>query len=244
MLVKKYYGLLIDKMQKVLEEQEVNIKKAAKKIADSLCNGEIIHAFGMCHSHSLPEDLFYRTGGIIPIDAFMENEIMVSSGYYRCRFLENVSGLAKEVIERYKTKKGEIILIFSPNGIDVISIEMCLQAKSKGLFVISFVDIDCSKKLKSRHKSGKKVYELSDMVIDTMGNKEEGLISLDSVDFKLGLYKNMVTVFLTQSLVLEVESILQERGKLSTAIINPNVDGADISNITGLEQYSSEIRNY
>ncbi|MCL4417094.1 MAG: sugar isomerase domain-containing protein [Actinobacteria bacterium] len=244
MLIARYYKELTNLMQKALEEQKDNIKKAAKRMADSVCKGEVIHAFGMCHSHSLPEDLFYRTGGIIPMNAIMENEVMYNCGFYRCKFFENVSGLAKEIIERYSTKLGEIILIFSPDGIDVASVEMCMEAKKRGLFIISFVNVNYSRKLDSYHKSGKKVYEISDIVINTMGNKEEGLVSLEGVDFKLGLYKNMVTVFLTQSLVLEVENILSKRGKLESAIINPNVDGADNLNIKALEIYKDRIRSY
>ena len=58
-------------------------------------------------------------------------------------------------------------------------IEMAMRAKSEGLKVIGITSLIQSKKYPSRHSSGKKLYEIVDLVLDNHVPSGDGLMQVD-----------------------------------------------------------------
>ena len=66
----------IDRVRELLEQvrqsQSQALEQAAELIARSLAAGGVLHLFGTGHSHMIAEEVFYRAGGIIPVDAMLD----------------------------------------------------------------------------------------------------------------------------------------------------------------------------
>ena len=67
----EYYNTVISQLERQAKEEEENIEKAAQFCADSICNDRIIHAFGCGHSQMFGEEMFYRSGGLVPVNAIL-----------------------------------------------------------------------------------------------------------------------------------------------------------------------------
>ncbi len=99
MIFKNY----IDRLQAVLErikrEQEQNIESAGKIVAESIAQGGIIHTFGTGHSHLIAEEIFFRAGGIAPINPILDERLIFLKGALESTRAERESGLALSLIE-------------------------------------------------------------------------------------------------------------------------------------------------
>ena len=78
-------------------DQAEAIRKAAGLIANSLKDGGVWHVFGTGHSHFLGEEVYYRAGGLVPVNAIFFPALMQHEGPATSTKLERVEGLAKIV---------------------------------------------------------------------------------------------------------------------------------------------------
>ena len=67
-------------LDKVEQTQAESIRKAAGMVAESLMNGGVWHVFGTGHSHFLGEEVYYRAGGLAPVNAILFPALMQHEG--------------------------------------------------------------------------------------------------------------------------------------------------------------------
>src|ERR1041384_747247 len=80
------------------------IRKLAETIAESIAAGGILHVFGTGHGHMLAEELFYRAGGLVPVNAILDSALMLHESALSSTHVERLSGYANLVLERYTVK--------------------------------------------------------------------------------------------------------------------------------------------
>ena len=67
----------IYKMMELIERQEQQAMDAAAEAAyRSIKNGGLLHVFSTGHSHMIVEEMFYRSGGLVPINPILSDELM------------------------------------------------------------------------------------------------------------------------------------------------------------------------
>ena len=67
----EYFEIIKKQLEKQFLEEGKNIEQAARYCADSIKNGRVIHAFGCGHSQAFPMEIFYRAGGLVPVNALL-----------------------------------------------------------------------------------------------------------------------------------------------------------------------------
>ena len=157
----KYMNLVDDLFEKVNKSQSENIKEVAKLFAENIKNNKIIHMFGTGHSHMMGIEMFVRAGGLANVNAMLDPDTITATGARRSGALERLSGLADVIYDTYKIEAGDIMIISSNSGRNSMPIEMALRAKSEGVYTIALTNLKQSQAAKSRHKSGKKLYEIA-----------------------------------------------------------------------------------
>ncbi len=80
MFTKQYYQNVASVLDEVATNESVSIQKAGQKVAETLKADGLIHVFGCGHSHMIAEELFYRAGGIAPIDPIFDTTAMLHEG--------------------------------------------------------------------------------------------------------------------------------------------------------------------
>ncbi|MFQ7236910.1 MAG: SIS domain-containing protein, partial [Enterococcus hulanensis] len=70
-----------DRIQEILKEVEVNeadaINQTIELLTDANLNGKGIYIFGASHAGILAEELYYRAGGMMTVNAIFGRELML-----------------------------------------------------------------------------------------------------------------------------------------------------------------------
>ncbi len=237
------YLTKICKMLTAIEKEEHEaIVKAAEAAYHSIRNGGVLHAFSTGHSHMIVEEMFYRSGGLVPINPILREDLMLHSGAITSTQLERKSGIASEILRDAGLRKGDSILLSSNSGINTVPIEAAIYAKEKGLFVISVTSAEAAKNLKSRHPSGKKLCEVSDVVIDNHAPLGDGLLTIPTNGQLTGGASTFGSLFIAQRMVLCIENLYLKDGLCPPVLSSANLPGGDEFNLKLVKQYQSRIK--
>ncbi|HSH36496.1 SIS domain-containing protein [Schnuerera sp.] len=233
----------IDEVQKLIsnikESQKDNIKKAAEVFAETIKKDKIIHVFGTGHSHMIGIEMFVRAGGLANVEAMLDNTILTNFGAMKGGEIERLSGLAEVIWNDYEINEGDIMVIVSNSGRNAVPVEMAMLAKEKGIYVIALTSLNHSQSVESRHESGKRLFELADLVIDNCAPKGDGLLDFDGV--QSGASSTIAGSLIVNSIVTETLSILAKEGQKLPVYVSQNVDGYNNDHI--YEKYKNRIKH-
>ena len=71
MKYREYFDIVMEQMTRQVEEEGANIELAARYCAESITKGRVIHVFGCGHSQMFAMEVFYRAGGLVPVNALL-----------------------------------------------------------------------------------------------------------------------------------------------------------------------------
>lgn len=239
---KDYLDTTITKLQRVKETQLEAIQEAADMIADCIAAGGLLHVFGCGHSQILAEEIFYRAGGLVPINAMLELPLSLQEAS-KSTFFERLEGYARVIFDNYQTSPREVIIIISTSGRNAVPVEMAMAAKERGLKVISLTSLAYSQGVDSRHPSGKKLYELADIVLDNGAILGDAAIEVAGVPYKVGPTSAVVGIAILWALVIEVVNMLVERGVEPPVWLAANVPGGDDVVAEYMREYRHRIKH-
>lgn len=242
MITDSYLDFVIEKLNEVKETQQDNIKKAARLVADSCKNGGRFYVFGTGHSHIIGEEVYQRAGGLALVNAILEPELLLNQKPNKSTLIERLEGYAKIVFDLNKLTEGDTILVVSNSGRNAATVEMCLEARNRGVHVITMCSMKHSTKISSRHSSGKKIYELSEVNIDNCAEFGDAAFKVDGLDTLTGATSDATGVAIVQALVTTAIDMMIKDGFVPPVFKSSNVDGADGYNHELFEKYYSSIR--
>lgn len=232
----------VNNLLKLVDEKETtNIKKAADIIYKSFINKGILHVFATGHSHMFAEELFYRAGGLVPIDPILIPELMQHVGAITSTKLERVSGKSKLIYESLDLKAGEPFIIVSNSGINAVPIEMAEIAKVNNHPVIVITSVESSKNLVSRVRSGKHLFDYGDVVIDNHVPHGDSLVQ--TKNGPTGASSSIICNYIAQRLVLEIISLYEKDGLVPAIYQSANTVGGDEHNQELIKEYQKRIKS-
>lgn len=242
-MLETQYALKIKEIIELVEEEQTkSIKEAAMLIAKSIKQDGLLHLFGCGHSHILVEEVFYRAGGLVPINPIFETSTMLHEGAVKSSKIERMQGYAVHILNNYTFKEGEVLILISNSGINCLPIEMAIEAKKKGLKIIALTSSSYLEH-ESRHPSGKKLYDLADIVIDTMLPYGDALVEVPDTQLKMSPGSTVIGAFLINMLMARVVEELQKLKVDPPIFVSGNVEGGMEYNQKYLEKYQGRIKH-
>jgi len=187
------------------------IRKAATAMADVIGRGAMIHIFGPGHAHLLSDEMVGRAGGLVAINQICDPDLMPYFGP-QVALLENLEGYGVIVFDTHDTQPGEAIIIVSMAGLAANVIDVALAAKRAGLTVIGITGVEYSKAGRSFHSSGKRLFEVADIVIDNFSPVGEAGIKLEGLFQPVAPTTTVTSAFILNALVAETAAIMLKRG--------------------------------
>lgn len=234
----EYQEKSLEQLNRIVSVQEDLIKQSARWMADCIVNDHIIHTFGTGHSHMIGLELFVRAGGLANVNAMLDTMVLTSEGSRRSAEIERISGLSKIIFDQHKVAENDIMIIISNSGRNAMPVEMAMIAKEKGIKSIAITSLEQSKKYPSRHPSGKKLYEIADLVLDNCVPPGDGL--LDIGGNLTGAASTLSGIFLINLIATEAMKIASAKGAKLPIFHSQNIDG--FSNEELYEKYASRIK--
>lgn len=237
----EYFAEVSRILEQVRTTQAEAIDQAAQAVAEALLGDGMIYAFGTGHSHMLAEELFYRAGGLVRVYPIMDTPLMLHVNASRSSNMERLSGYAHTLLaDGPKIKKGDVMFLFSNSGRNAVPLEMAVEAKELGAKTICITNLNHSSHVTSRHASGKKLYELCDIVIDNCGCVGDAAISIG--DQVCGPTSSAVGTAILQAIVCGAVEKVQDAGQIPEVFISGNVDGKEEVGKAYIEKYRNIIR--
>jgi uncharacterized phosphosugar-binding protein len=218
MLAKQWLNNARDVMTRIEETQMENIRKAAEVMADSIEAGRWVHTFGCGHATIPIEEMYPRIGGFVGFHPIIElpltffTRITGEMGVHQFLFLERVEGYGVEIMKGYNFDKRDTMWLFSHSGINNVNIDIAIESKKRGMKVIAFGSAAEAKGKQSRHSSGKTIFEVADLVVDTCAPLGDSSVPLKNHRDKVGPVSTMAFVTCVWMTVTTVAEILADRG--------------------------------
>lgn len=224
----QYFSEIQGILDQIAKTQQREIQQAAAIVAETIEVGGLVYLFGSGHSVIPVMDVFPRYGsfvGFCPIydPRLMWFNVVGPGGARELLWLERQEGYAKNVLASYRLEPRDSILIFSHGGLNAAPIEMALEAKSRGLKVITISSHQNARRARATHSSGKKLSELADVAIDNCVPPEDALVGVDGVPEKFAAGSTVAGVSIAMALVAEVGARLVRDGAKPLTFVSPNV---------------------
>lgn len=247
MLAKQWLKNTRDIMTRIEETQMGNIQKAAEIMADSIEAERWVHTFGCGHATLPIEEMYPRIGGFVGFHPMIElplsffTRITGEMGVHQFVFLERVEGYGVEIMKGYNFDTRDTMWLFSHSGINNVNIDVALEAKKKGMKVIVFGSAAEAEGKKSRHSSGKTIFDIADLIVDSCAPLEDASVELKNHQDKIGPVSTMAFMTCVWMTVTTVAEILAERGVKLFIHPSHNVSGDNTAK-ERLEEALSEYK--
>ena len=218
MLATQWLNNAREVMTRIEQTQLENIRKAAEVMADSIEAGRWVHTFGCGHATIPIEEMYPRIGGFVGFHPIIElpltffTRITGEMGVHQFLFLERVEGYGVEIMKGYNFDSRDTMWLFSHSGINNVNIDVALESKKRGMKVIAFGSAAEAKGKQSRHSSGKTIFEVADLVVDTCAPIGDSSVPLKNHRDKVGPVSTMAFVTCVWMTVTTVAEILADRG--------------------------------
>lgn len=228
-------------IQRVIVEEASLIHEAAEKLATVIQSGGILHVFGSGHSHLLVEDLFYRAGGLAPINPILIEPLMLHEGAVRATYYERRHDFAETFMKDYDIQPGDAMVVISTSGKNPVPIDVALIAKQKRAFVIGLTSLDYSRYSPSHHQSGKHLYEVVDLVLDNYAVKGDAMMTHKKTSIPFGPASTVMGSALLNAVMVETTHLLLESDGEAPIFLSANIPGAAEHNNRLVEKYRKRI---
>lgn len=224
-----YLRTAIDHLEKLIENQAAAIREAATMVADALAENKSVYTFGSGHSQLIAREIAQRAGGLAPI-FHLPDPIW--------GMVERIEGYGDVLLQQYPIKSGEVIFVISNSGRNPEPIEVAMGAKEKGLKVIAVTSLAHSKSVASRHSSGKRLFEIAHVVLDTGTPLGDAAMDFEGLPMKAGALSTILGAAIMNAVMVEVIQLMLDRGLSPPVLISANVDGSDEHNAEIMGRYS------
>ena len=224
-------------LKKTIATQEESLLKAADMVTDSCLNNGRFYVFGSEHSHRIAEEIYIRAGGLAYVKAILPPELMLHEMPNKSTYLERLEGYSDAMLNLYKVDKKDTIMVISNSGRNAVPVEMALGAKERGCGVIAMTSLEHSRNTSSRHKSGKKLYEIADVILDNGACKGDAGFYIEGFDVPTGPTSDTIGTALAQALIAQTIQDLVQKGMKPPVFKSSNIDGADEYNDALFDKY-------
>lgn len=239
----KYIAELKRLLDKIADTQSENIRRTAELIVDTTLNGKNIYVFGTTHAGIIAQEAFYRTGGLVVINPILPPGLTCDvTPITNTSKLERVTEYGRIILEGEGIGEGDLLIIHSVSGRNGVPVEMAIAAKEKGAVTVAITNIEYSSAQSSRHPSGKRLYEVCDIVIDNCGCFGDAAVEVDGFAGKVSPTSTVTGAAVINSIVAEATAIFIERGTEAPVFMSANIDGGDEYNDRVMKRFGGQIK--
>ncbi len=208
MLMDCYFDALQGRLDEIRAQKEP-IQQAARLCADALARGGVVHIFDS--GHMVSSELINRAGGLVAFSPLTFGLNVTNTVKTRVDVPADSAlsfSYIEHVFQTNQLRTGDVLIVGSVSGKTSNVIELALQAKAHGLTVIALTAPAYSSKLVSEHPSGKRLFEVADLVLDNHAPYGDAMLEVEGLDYPVcpasGIGAAIVLWAMTAALIEEM----------------------------------------
>ena len=217
------------------QTQMESIETAAQWCARAIGKGGLVHLFGSGHSRIPVEEMFPRYGSfpgfhpMVELSMTHHTGVVGSNGQQQAMFIERTEGLAEVILSNFHFGPDDLMIVFSASGRAAVPVEMALGARQRGLGVVAVTSLPESGALPAAHPSGKRLFEVADLVIDIGTPPGDALVRIEGMDTPVGPGSTLANVAVVNEIKVRTAELLVTAGSPPVVLSAASVVGDDRS---------------
>jgi uncharacterized phosphosugar-binding protein len=225
----RFFSAALEHLERLRSSQAESIHRAAEACADAIGGGGLVHLFGTGHGTFPTLEAFPRSGGLVGFHPIAELPITLlhhvwgDMGVAQYRFLHRQEGYGQAILDAHRTLDRDALVVFSHSGINPVVLDVALGGKERGLPVVGVTSLAHSSAVESRHSSGKRLYEVADLVIDSGAPLGDAVVQIEGLDEPVSAVSTVLVVAVMQAIVAETAAIMVARGTPPHVEVNINL---------------------
>jgi uncharacterized phosphosugar-binding protein len=230
-------------LDRIEETQLEVISQAAELSARSILNGNVVHLFGSGHSRMAVEEMYPRYGSfpgfhpMVELSLTNHHAVVGSNGQRQAMFLENVEGFGQVILSNYHFGKFDSAILFSHSGTSNVVVDIALDMKQRGIPTVAVTSLAHSELSKSKHSSGKRLFEIADIVIDNCAVPGDAMVAVEGLDTPVGPGSTIGNTAIVNLIKCKVAQILTDKGQPPKVLTSSLVVGEEQSKRLFQESY-------
>jgi len=228
-------------LSSIEETQAESIAKASALVSECLLNDGIVYTFGTGHSHCVAEEVCWRAGCLVPIDAILEPSLTGHTQVVKSGMAERLEGFSKVILDHRELGEHDVMIVISNSGINAAPIEMAIEARKRNLPVIAITSLEYSKQSQVRQSGGKKLYEVASVAIDNCTPWGDAVMRLEGLRQPVGPVSNIAAMTIMHAIMVQAEQNMLDKGTEPPVFMSGNLDGGNESNAPLLRKYRDRV---
>jgi uncharacterized phosphosugar-binding protein len=237
-----YFDLVIELLKEVRETQRNAIEQAAQVMAEAIQNEHMVYAFGPTHAGILAQELFYRAGGLVPVNPILPPGLTTDVRPVTLTSqLERLPGFGARIIAETPIEQGDVLIVHSVSGRNAAVVDAAQSAKARGAFVIAVTSLEYSRAVQPRQPGMARLFEVADLVLDNRAPVGDALVALPGLPQRVGPSSTVIGAAMLNAVVARTAELLLQRTGDCPVFHSANLDGGDEHNRRWLEHYRGRL---
>jgi uncharacterized phosphosugar-binding protein len=237
-----YLDIVIHLLEQVRETQSEAIETAAQRIAETILADRMIYVFGASHAGILAQELFYRAGGLVPVNPILPPGLTTDVRPVTLTSrLERLPGLAAELLAEIPLRAGDTLIVHSVSGRNAVAVEFAEGARERGVFVIALTSLAYSRSVSPRRAGMRRLYEVADLVLDDLAPPGDAVVEIPGLAQRVSPVSTVTGAAILHTVMARAVEILAARNGDAPVFVSANLDGGDERNRVWLARYAGRL---
>jgi uncharacterized phosphosugar-binding protein len=240
----RFAAVAEEAVRRVAREQAAAVSAAADLVVEGLRAGGVVQAFGTGHSQALAMELSGRAGGLVPTNMIALRDLVLLGGeppeLLFTEHLERDPAVGRRLYELAGVSPADVFVMASNSGGNGSVVELAHAVKEHGHPLVVITSMAHSGLVTSRHPSGKRLFELADVVLDNGAPYGDAVLSTGGI--AVCAISSITAALLAQMIVAEVVRTMLAAGETPPVYLSSNVPEGDAHNTALEARYAGRIR--
>ena len=241
--VADYFSDVHARLTELERTQATAIDETAALGAAAILGRRPIHIFDT--GHLISHELIDRTGGLAAYTALSFGATLARGNEWVAAQRSQVdpSGehstrlLVEWLFEQGTIQSGDPLILSSVSGTNILVVELAQQARERGVRVVAVTGVSFSHELVSNHSSGKRLFELADVVLDNRVPYGDAALVVGTLDTPVAAWSGLAGAALMWAVTAGIIEKCVAAGTIPTIYTSYNLPG-------GGEQYEVARTHY
>ena len=237
-----YLELAIQALQELRRSQAEPMERAAAAIADAIQAEHLVYVFGATHAGILAQELFYRAGGLVPVNPVLPPGLTTDIRPVTLTSrLERLAGFGAQVLAETPIAAGDVVIVNSVSGRNAAAVEFAMGARERGAFVIALTSLAYSRAVQPRTGGLPRLFETADLVLDNLAPVGDALVELPGLVQRVGPISTVTGAAMLNAVVVRAAELLLQRTGDAPVFMSANLDQGDAHNQRWLDHYRGRL---